>query len=254
MAQRRLQDRTASRLKARMPRLNLGNRKAACALIATGSAVALFLALAAATRTPAFTVDKSAAVSSSTPAAEETKDAASASTDASSEDKAPSPVLVDIDGAVAHPGVYDIAGTTERVKDAVEAAGGLLDDADTASVNLAQAVTDGMKIHVPKEGEASSSAASAAGTASGSTSAAGSSGTSSTLASSSSDSASSGLVNINTATAEELETLPGVGESTAKAIVQDREEHGAFSSKEDLMRVSGIGEKKYAKLEANICV
>ena len=61
-------------------------------------------------------------------------------------------------------------------------------------------------------------------------------------------------MNINTATAEELETLPGIGESTAKAIVQDREEHGSFSSKEDLMRVSGIGEKKYAKLEANICV
>ena len=61
-------------------------------------------------------------------------------------------------------------------------------------------------------------------------------------------------MNINTATAEELETLPGVGESTAKAIMQDREEHGAFSSKEDLMRVSGIGENKYAKLEANICV
>lgn len=252
MAQRWLQDGTASRLKTRMPRLNLGKRKAACALIVAGSAVALFLALAAAIRTPAFTVDKSA--SSSTPAAEETKDAASASTDASSEDKAPSPVLVDIDGAVAHPGVYDIAGTTERVKDAVEAAGGLLDDADTTSVNLAQAVTDGMKIHVLKEGEVSSSAGSAAGTASGSTSAASSSDKSSTLASSSSASESSGLVNINTATAEELETLPGVGESTAKTIVQDREEHGAFSSKEDLMRVSGIGEKKYAKLEANICV
>ena len=62
------------------------------------------------------------------------------------------------------------------------------------------------------------------------------------------------VVNINTATAEELETLPGVGASTAQKIVQNRTEQGPFTSKEDLMRVSGIGKKKYAKLESRICV
>ena len=62
------------------------------------------------------------------------------------------------------------------------------------------------------------------------------------------------LVNINSATAEELDSLPGVGPSTAAAIVEDRDANGPFSSVEDLMRVSGIGEKKFAKLRDHICV
>ncbi len=61
-------------------------------------------------------------------------------------------------------------------------------------------------------------------------------------------------MNINTATADELDALPGVGPSTAAAIVDDRERNGPFSSPEDLMRVSGIGEKKFAKLQGSICV
>lgn len=64
----------------------------------------------------------------------------------------------------------------------------------------------------------------------------------------------SALVNINTASLEELDALPGVGPSTAQAIIDDREQNGPFASLEDLMRVSGIGEKKYAKLEALICI
>ena len=62
------------------------------------------------------------------------------------------------------------------------------------------------------------------------------------------------IVNINTATAAELTTLPGVGEATAAEIVRDREANGAFTSIEDLMRVSGIGEKKFAKLKDKIRV
>ena len=67
-------------------------------------------------------------------------------------------------------------------------------------------------------------------------------------------SSASGLVNINSATASELQTLSGVGESTANAIVRDREQNGPFSSVDDLMRVSGIGEKKLAKIRGSICV
>ena len=66
--------------------------------------------------------------------------------------------------------------------------------------------------------------------------------------------ATSGLVNINTASADELDALPGVGPATAQAIIDERESNGAFTSAEDIMRVSGIGEKKFAKLKSSICV
>lgn len=146
--------------------------------------------------------------------------------------------VVHVDGAVNSPGVYEIGAGTPRVNDAVVAAGGLAENADTSSLNLAAVITDGSKVHVPSVDEASAAAAASAGDAS----------------SDEAPSASSGLVNINTATAEELDTLPGVGPSTAATIIEDREQNGPFSSIEDLMRVSGIGEKKYAKLQGSICV
>lgn len=149
--------------------------------------------------------------------------------------------VVHVDGAVACPGVYDLAGDEPRVRDAVAAAGGLTAEADTSGLNLAARIADGSKVHVPARGEAAATVAEAQPSASegGPASAAGS---------------SDGLVNINTATAEELDSLPGVGPSTAQAIIEERERNGPFSSTEDLMRVSGIGEKKYAKLEGSICV
>lgn len=61
-------------------------------------------------------------------------------------------------------------------------------------------------------------------------------------------------MNLNTATAEELDGLPGIGEATAQAIIEDREANGPFLSPEDLMRVSGIGEKKFERLEGLVCV
>ena len=148
--------------------------------------------------------------------------------------------VVHVDGAVNSPGVYEISADAPRVNDAVTAAGGLAENADTSSLNLAAVITDGSKVHVPSVDEASVASASSdssAGDASGGDTA-----------------GSSGLVNINTATAEELDTLPGVGPSTAATIIEDREQNGPFSSIEDLMRVSGIGEKKYAKLQGSICV
>lgn len=150
-------------------------------------------------------------------------------------------VVVHVDGAVAAPGVYELAESA-RVNDVVIAAGGLLAEADTSTINLAAPVSDGAKVHIPTVEElgagaqGASSDSGAGGVPAGSAPAVPS------------------LVNINTATTEELQRLPGVGEATATAIIEDRQANGPFSSPEDLMRVSGIGEKKFAKIKAHICV
>lgn len=157
---------------------------------------------------------------------------------ASTAEQAVGPVFVHIDGAVAAPGVYELTGSLPRVNDAVIAAGGLAGDADTSALNLAAVLSDGEKIHVPRQGEAMAAGQTSSGAASGSDA----------------DTSSSGVININTATAEELDTLPGIGPSTAAAIVEDRERNGPFASPEDLMRVSGIGEGKFSKLKDQIRV
>lgn len=150
-------------------------------------------------------------------------------------------VVVHVDGAVAAPGVYELSEGA-RVNDAVAAAGGLLSEANTSTINLAAPVSDGAKVHIPTSEELSSGTqetsddSGAGGAPTGTASAAPS------------------LVNINTATSEELQGLSGVGEATAAAIIEDRQANGPFSSPEDLMRVSGIGEKKFAKIKAHICV
>lgn len=144
-------------------------------------------------------------------------------------------LVVHVDGCVASPGVYELAGPDLRVNDAVEAAGGLLPEADTSQMNLAAGLSDGQKVLVPARAEEGAAAA-APGRGAASQTDAGS------------------LVNINVATADQLQTLSGVGEATARAIVEDREAHGPFSSVEDLMRVSGIGQKKFDKLKGQICV
>lgn len=152
---------------------------------------------------------------------------------------APAAIVVHVDGAVAHPGVYSLTGSVVRVADAVSAAGGLSEDAVTDGVNLAAPVVDGSKVHIPHAGDGGQTPA---------TSDAGA-GTPASDASS-----ASGLVNINSADASALDTLPGVGASTAAAIIEDREQNGPFTSVDDLMRVSGIGEKKFAKIKGHICV
>lgn len=156
---------------------------------------------------------------------------------ASTPELATDPVFVHIDGAVVAPGVYEMTGSLPRVNDAVMAAGGLAGDADTSALNLAAVLSDGEKIYVPRQGEVVAGQASS-GAASGSDVGA----------------SSSGVININTATAEELDSLPGIGPSTAAAIVEDRERNGPFASPEDLMRVSGIGEGKFSKLKDQIRV
>lgn len=154
-------------------------------------------------------------------------------------------VTVHVDGAVASPGVFDIASKSPRVNDAIMAAGGLVEGADTSGLNLAAGISDGDKVHVPREGEAAADEVASSGS-DGSATAPPSSGAQA--------SGASALVNINKASVEELDSLPGVGQSTAQAIVEDRGANGPFASVEDLMRVSGIGEKKFEKLKGRICV
>lgn len=168
-------------------------------------------------RAPAFEVhvDDAVAPSSSEPEAVEVK----------------AQVYVYVTGAVANPGVYSLDEGL-RVCDAVEAAGGLTEDADASTVNLARVLSDGEHIALPTKAEVET--ALAQGSAGGA--------------------AASSLVNINTADASALETLSGVGSATAQAIISDREQNGPFSTIEDLMRVDGIGEKKFAKLKDSICV
>ena len=145
-------------------------------------------------------------------------------------------VYVDVDGAVVSPGVYRLKDGA-RVAQAIDAAGGL---APEAGLNRASKVVDGQKIHVPTVGEQQTSIAEVG--VDGGTSA--SSGVSRAI----------GLVNINTASAAELQTLSGIGPSMAQSIIDERTKNGAFASVDDLMRVSGIGEKKLAKIKDCICV
>lgn len=172
-------------------------------------------------RAPAFEVhaDEAVAPSSSEPEAVEVK----------------AQVYVYVTGAVANPGVYSLDEGL-RVCDAVEAAGGLTEDADASTVNLARVLSDGEHIALPTKAEVET--ALAQGSEGGAGGAA----------------VASSLVNINTADASALETLSGVGSATAQAIISDREQNGPFSTIEDLMRVDGIGEKKFAKLKDSICV
>lgn len=140
-------------------------------------------------------------------------------------------IKVDVTGAVASPGVVEL-DPDARVIDAIEAAGGQTAEADLSSINRAAKLLDGEKVHVPRVGEVPPDATDTGG--------------------GDSEAATSALVNINTAGLDELDELPGVGPSTAQAIIDEREQGGPFTSIEDIMRVSGIGEKKFEKLKSSI--
>ena len=148
-------------------------------------------------------------------------------------------VYVDVDGAVVSPGVYRLKEGA-RVSQAIDAAGGLTAEADVTGLNRASKVADGQKIYVPKVGEQQT--VTAGGGADGGA----------VVTSGANDAA--GLVNINTASVAELQTLSGIGPSMAQSIIDERTKNGPFASVDDLMRVSGIGEKKLAKIKDCICV
>lgn len=166
----------------------------------------------------------------------ESEDTTAADTSASEENAAAASgeVVVHVTGAVSAPGVYTLPSDA-RVDDAVRAAGATA-EADLSQLNLAQKLADGQKITVPAIGSASTSAGE---------------GTATTPADASSDGA---LVNINTASLEELETLPSIGEVRAQAIITYRETNGGFRTIEELQEVSGIGEKIFADVAPHITV
>ncbi|MDZ4168822.1 MAG: ComEA family DNA-binding protein [Coriobacteriia bacterium] len=153
----------------------------------------------------------------------------------------PAGVVVHVAGAVRHPGVYELPSGS-RVADAVDASGGMLPDAVPAAVNLARLVVDGEQVVVPSEDDPISVAPppAAAGGGAGASGAAGS--------------PAGAPVDLNSADAAALDTLPGIGPATAAKIVADREANGPFASVEDLSRVSGIGEKKCEQLAGLACV
>lgn len=166
----------------------------------------------------------------------ESEDTAAADTSANEENATATSgeVVVHVTGAVSTPGVYTLPSDA-RVDDAVRAAGATA-EADLSQLNLAQKLADGQKITVPAIGSASTSAGE---------------GTATTPADASSDGA---LVNINTASLEELETLPSIGEVRAQAIITYRETNGGFRTIEELQEVSGIGEKIFADVAPHITV
>ncbi len=139
------------------------------------------------------------------------------------------PVVVYVSGAVRGTGVYTLR-EGDRVAQAVDAAGGFAPEADAARINLAALLRDGQQVHVPALGERTASA-----TATGL-------------------GAPAGPVNINTATAEELTALPGIGDTYARAIVDYRTRNGPFQRTEDIVKVRGIGPQTYQRLKDMITV
>lgn len=149
----------------------------------------------------------------------------------------PSTVMVFVCGEVNSPGVYEM-DSDARICDAILSAGDFTAYADTDYLNQAAGLTDGQQIYVPSEEET------AIGNSDGIT------GNGNGVESSTND----GLVNINTASIQELKTLPGIGDVKAGAIVSYREEHGNFSSIEDIKQVDGIKSGLYDSIKGMITV
>lgn len=135
---------------------------------------------------------------------------------------APTTILVHVLGAVSQPGLYELTEGS-RVVDAVAAAGGFRADADATAINLARVVTDAEQVRVPAVGEVVAQI-------------------------------DDGLVNLNTAEAGELQSLPRIGPALAARIVAWRESNGSFRSVEDLLAVSGIGAKTLDALRSLVTV
>ncbi len=140
---------------------------------------------------------------------------------------------VHVCGSVCVPGVYELSGDC-RIVDAVDAAGGFLEEASPSSLNLAMPLTDGMQVYVPSMEEAQSMTMGGAAAFD--------------------HSEADGRVNINTAGEAELCTLPGIGSSRAQSIIAYREENGGFTEETQIMNVPGIKDAAYAKIKDRIKV
>lgn len=139
-------------------------------------------------------------------------------------------VVVHVAGAVVSPGVYRFSDGARTI-DAITAAGGGRADADLGRVNLAARLSDGLRVYVPAVGE-----------------------TAAPVIGGSSDPAEQGPINLNAATADQLDGLPGVGPATAAAIIAYRRDHGPFSSIEQLLEVHGIGPSKLEQIRSMVVV
>ena len=148
--------------------------------------------------------------------------------DEKAEDKHDEKIFVDVKGAVKYPGVFETT-KDKRVKDLIEEAGGLLEDADTSTLNLSQKVKDQMVIYVLKHGEKPKQISDGG------------------ISSSSGD-----VININTANLEQLMKISGVGKTKAEAIISYREKNGDFKKKEDITKVKGIGKATFEKIKDKI--
>ena len=147
------------------------------------------------------------------------------SSDDSTKDDSNTDIYVHICGAVINPGVYQVPAGT-RVYQALELAGGSSDDAYLSGINLADKLADGQKVYIPAEGENAEG-----------------------ILSTDSGGVQSVMVNINTASEAELMTLPGIGQSRAKDIINYRVKNGFFESIDDIMKVSGIKEAAFEKIK-----
>lgn len=151
----------------------------------------------------------------------------------------PQEIFVDVCGAVNQPGVYEM-DPDSRVFQAIEAAGGMTEEASGISVNQAQPLSDGQQVYVPTVQEAEEGSFVPA--------------VPETTGTGESMGTEDGIVNLNIADAETLKTLSGIGDSKAQAILAYREEHGGFSSIEEIMQVPGIKESTFSMIKDKIAV
>ena len=145
-------------------------------------------------------------------------------------------IVIHITGAICNEGIYELEENS-RIADAVKMAGGLKEDADLKQINLAYVLEDGMKINIPSKNENTNED---------------SNNTESYITKENLNSSNNNKiskVNINNATQTELETLPGIGPSTALKIINYRKEKGKFNKIEDIKNVNGIGENKFNKIK-----
>lgn len=171
--------------------------------------------------------------------------------DASSEEA--KTLVVHICGAVSAPGVYELPAGS-RIIDAVEAGGGFLPEADEACCNLAEEIVDGCQIYIMTKTESCADGQTEKKAGIQTSPDSDMQTTDRNVQSNSAPALENGLVNLNTADVAALMTLPGIGESRAKAIISYREQHGAFAKIEDIMKISGIKQAAFSKIKDKITV
>lgn len=162
-------------------------------------------------------------------------------------------LVVHICGAVSAPGVYELPAGS-RIIDAVEAGGGFLPEAEEACCNLAEEIVDGCQIYIMTKSESCADGQTEKKAGIQTSPDSDMQTTDRNVRSNSAPALENGLVNLNTADVAALMTLPGIGESRAKAIISYREQHGAFAKIEDIMKISGIKQAAFSKIKDKITV